>query len=232
MEPPLTVKGAAQDGTGPSTAPAGTPSVRPSARRLDRMLRIVDEGPRPFYRAAIVSLALTSVLAVTIAALIRPPGALPWPQQDMIAGALAALCLSAAGGIASLVMARRSRPASRLDRVVAPRERAAIWLALAAWFPFLLIVVYFRAEATFPPSVQWLYYGFTDKRWVSACYLLGVLGPMIFLTTAARRRARFRRTRRADRPMAESGRPDPNGGGGASDSVGPGLVLLRAALVP
>ena len=150
------------------------------------MLRIVDEGPRPFYRAAIVSLALTSVLAVTIAALIRPPGALPWPQQDMIAGALAALCLSAAGGIASLVMARRSRPASRLDRVVAPRERAAIWLALAAWFPFLLIVVYFRAEATFPPSVQWLYYGFTDKRWVSACYLLGVLGPMIFLTTAAR----------------------------------------------
>jgi hypothetical protein len=136
------------------------------------MLRIVDEGPRPFYRAAIVSLAVTSVLAVTIAVLIRPPGAFPWPQQDMIAGALAALCLSAAGGIASLAMARWSRPAAWLDRVVAPGERAAIWLALAAWFPFLLVVVFFRAEATFPPSVRWLYYGFTDKRWVSACYPL------------------------------------------------------------
>jgi hypothetical protein len=150
------------------------------------MLRIVDEGPRPFYRAAIVSLAVTSVLAMTIAALKRPPGAFPRPQRDMIAGALAALCLSTVLGIASIAMARRSRPAARLDRLVAPRERAAIWLALAAWFPFLLVVVFFRAEATFPQSVQWLYYGFTDKRWVSACYLLGVLGPMIFLTTAAR----------------------------------------------
>jgi hypothetical protein len=186
MEHPLTAKGAEQHGTGPSTAAAGSPPPRRPTGRLDWMLRIVDKGPRPFYRAAIVSLAVTSVLAMTIAALVRPPGPLLWPQQDMIAGALAALCLSAVLGIASLAMASRSRPAVWLDRVVAPQERAAIWLALAAWFPFLLVVVFFRAEATFPPSVQWLYYGFTDKRWVSACYLLGVLGPMIFLTTAAR----------------------------------------------
>jgi len=164
---------------------AGTPPRGWAARSLDRALRIVDEGPRPFYRAAIVSLAVTSVLAMTIAALIRPPGSFPEPQRDMIAGALTALCPSAVLGIVSLA-AGRSRPAAWLDRVVAPRERAAIWLALAAWFPFLLIVVYYRAKATFPPSVRWVYFPFDDKRWVSAAYLLGVLAPMIWLIMAAR----------------------------------------------
>jgi len=135
---------------------------------------------------------VTSVLAMTIAWVKRPAGAasLPAPQRDMIAGALAALCLSVALGIASLALERR-HPAvpdasGRLDHIVGPRERAAIWLALAAWFPFLLIVVYYRAAATFGPSVEWLRFGFTDKRWVSAAYLLGALAPMIWLTAAAR----------------------------------------------
>jgi hypothetical protein len=68
---------------------------------------------------------------------------------------------------------------------VAPRERAAIWLALAAWFPFLLVVVYYRAKATFPPPVRYVYFPFHDKRWETAAYLLGVLAPIIWLTTAA-----------------------------------------------
>lgn len=154
-------------------------------RRLNRILRIVAAGPRPFYRAAIASLAVTSVLTVAIASGIRPPGPLPAPQRDMIHGALAALCLSAALGIGSLVLHGRAWPAWP-DRIVAPQVRAAIWLALAAWLPFLLIVVYFRAEATFPPSVRWINFGYDDKRWESAAYLLGALAPMLWLTMAAR----------------------------------------------
>lgn len=155
------------------------------ARRLDHALRIAGGSPAPCYRAALVSLAGTSLLTVLIAALIRPRGPLPGPQRDMIAAALAGLCLSAALGITSVTLRGRARPAG-LDRAVPPKERAAIWLALAAWFPFLLIVVYYRAEATFPPAVQWINFGYTDKRWETAAYLLGALAPMLWLTAAAR----------------------------------------------
>lgn len=160
------------------------PSGRP-AWRLGQLLGIVSAGPRPFYRAAVASLAVTSALAAAIAATVRPAGPLPVPQRDMIAGALAALCLSAALGVASLTLRGRAR-FGWVDRALPPRERAAIWLALAAWFPFLLIVVYYRAEATFPPAVQWINFGYTDKRWLTAAYLLGVLAPMLWLTVAAR----------------------------------------------
>jgi hypothetical protein len=104
----------------------------------------------------------------------------------MIAGALVALCVSAVLGTASLVARGRVRPPAWLDRLVGPRERAAVWLALAAWFPFLLIVVYYRAKATFPPPVHYVYSPFDDKRWLTAAYLLGALAPLIWVITAAR----------------------------------------------
>jgi hypothetical protein len=171
---------------GHAADPTGRPPSRRGARWLDRALRIVAEGPRPCYLAAVVSLGATSVLAVAVAALVRPPGPLPGSQRHLIAGALAGAGLSAVLGLASLAAAGRSPRAARLDRVVAPRERAAIWLALAAWFPFLLIVVYYRAKATFPPPVRYLYFPYDDKRWETAAYLLGVLAPIIWLTTASR----------------------------------------------
>jgi hypothetical protein len=122
---------------------------------------------------------------MVIASFIDPGRALRGPQRDMIDAALAAFCLSAVLGILSLLLGGRVRSAW-LDRAVDPQARAAIWLALAAWFPFLLIVAYYRAKATFPPSVQWINFGFTDKRWVTATYLLGALAPMLFLAAAAR----------------------------------------------
>ncbi|MGH3280177.1 MAG: hypothetical protein ACRDNW_13705 [Trebonia sp.] len=169
-----------------TSGPAGPPPPGLVAGWLDRALRIVDEGPRPFYRAAVASLAVTSVLTVTTAELIRQPGPLLGTQRHIVIGALAALGLGAALGLASLAVAGRPRPATWLDRVVAPRERAAVWLALAAWFPFLLLVVYYRAKATFPPPVKYVYFRFDDKRWETAAYLLGVIAPVIWLTVAAR----------------------------------------------
>jgi hypothetical protein len=150
---------------------------------LDRTLRVVDDGPRPFSRAAVVSLAATSVLALGIAALIRPQGTLPQTQRYLMAGALAGLGLSAVLGLAA---AGRSRPWTWVDRVAAPRDRSAIWLALTAWFPLLLLVVYYLARSTFPPPVRYVYFPYDDKRWETTAYLLGVLAPPILLTTAAR----------------------------------------------
>src|SRR5260370_2802317 len=104
---------------------------------------------------------------------------------DVRDGARGGFCLRGVLGVLSLLVGGRGRPAG-LDRAVDPQARAGIWLALAAWFPFLLIVAYYRAQATFPPSVQWVIFGFTDKRWETAAYLLGALAPMLFLTAAAR----------------------------------------------
>ena len=129
---------------------------------------------------------MTSVLAMGVAALIRPHDSLPGTQWHVITGALAGLWLSAILGLASLAAPGRSRLAAWLDRMVAPRERAAIWLALAAWFPLLLVVVYYRARATIPPPVRYVYFPYDDKRWETAAYLLGVIAPVILLTTAAR----------------------------------------------
>jgi hypothetical protein len=157
-----------------------------AARLLDRALRIADGGPRPFYQAAVVSLAMTSMLATAIAALIRPRGPLPQAQREMIAIALAGAGLSAVLALASLTGAGRPRPVTWLDRIAAPRERAAIWLALAAWFPFLLLVAYYRAKTAFPPPVRYVYMPYDDKRWETTAYLLGVLAPAIWLAMAAR----------------------------------------------
>jgi len=157
-----------------------------AATWLGRTLRIVDEGPRPFCRAAVVSLAVTSLLAVVMAALIRQQGPLPGAQCQMIVIALAGTGLSAVLWLVSLARTGRPRPGTWLDRVAAPGDRAAIWLALAVWFPLLLIVVYYRARATFPPPAQYIYMRYDDKRWETSAFLLGVLAPAISLITAAR----------------------------------------------
>lgn len=165
---------------------ADAPPPGRGSRRLDRALRVVDAGPRPFYLAAVVSLAVTSLLTLAVSALVRPAGPLPGAQREMIYGSLVALCLCAVLAIASLALRGGSRRTAWLDRVVGPQQRAAVWLALAAWFPFFVLVVYYRAKGTFPVTEQWLYYGFADKRWRDATYLLATIAPMLWLTVAAR----------------------------------------------
>ena len=169
----------------PSAVSTGPPRDRPSSR-FDRGLRSVDGSPGPQFRIAVLSLAVTSAASMAIAWSIRPAGRLGWPQREIIFGSLAGLCLSAVLGMGSLVRRGRSRRGTRLDHVVAPRQRAAIWLAIAAWIPLALVVVYYRAEATLPPAVRWINFGYDDRRWVAAAFLLGALAPMIWLTVAAR----------------------------------------------
>ena len=168
------------------TRAPGTPSPGQAARWLDRALRVADAGPRPFYRAALVSLAVTCLLSVAVAEVVRPHGSLPQSQRHIIEAALVGLGLSAVLGLASLAVAGRFRPTAWFDRVVAPRERAAIWLALAVWFPLLVLVVYYRAKATFPSPANYLYFPFDDKRYDTAEYLLGVVAPVVLLVVAAR----------------------------------------------
>jgi hypothetical protein len=148
-------------------------------------VRTVEAGPRYFYRSALASLAVTCLLAIPVALRVRPPGPLPRPQQVTIAASVAGL-----GVVVLLTLAGLCWPPRRRERwpdqIAAPQQRAAIWLALTAWFPLLLVVVYFRAKATLPPGVVWVVFGYLDKRWVTSAYLLGALAPMLLLVAAAR----------------------------------------------
>ena len=181
--------GANPAGPGPQKpiASPGAPAEAPEPRRagLALAVRITGAGPRYFYRSALVSLAVTCLLAIPIALHVRPAGALPRSQQVVIAAALAGLCLVALLALAALCWPR-ARRGRWLDRIAAPDQRAAIWLALTAWFPLLLVVVYFKAKATLPPAVVWIAFGYLDKRWVASAFLIGALAPMLLLVMAAR----------------------------------------------
>lgn len=156
-----------------------------SRRALEWVLGVVDAGPGPLYRGAVVSLAATAVLTIVIGLVVRPAGPLPRSQTVLIGGALAALCFIGALAVASRWWPTSSR-VRLLDRAAAPSTRAEIWLALAVWFPTLLVPAYLKALGTVPPSVQWIAYGYLDKRWESTAYLLGTLAPMLLLVAAAR----------------------------------------------
>src|ERR1700691_2814795 len=86
--PPLTSTGTGPQPTLTPETAAGKFVPGRATGRLERTLRVVYQGPRAFYRAAIVSVAVTSVLAMAVAALTRPPGSLPGSQRHMIDGAL------------------------------------------------------------------------------------------------------------------------------------------------
>jgi hypothetical protein len=164
--------------------PARAP--RTAARALlARVLRAVDAGPRRFFQAALVSLTATCGLAILIAFAIRPAGPLPWQQHDVIFISLGGLGLVVIAALVTVLIPAPAR-AALIDRVVAPQQRAAIWLALTIWFPLLLLIAYYRAESTLPLTVRWIAFGYLDKRWMTAAYLLGALAPMVLLVGAAR----------------------------------------------
>jgi hypothetical protein len=168
-----------------TVADEGPPPPPRTPSSLARALRIVDAGPRPFYRAAMVSLAGTCLLVIAIAMVVRPRGPIRRPQHELILAGGAGLCL-----VAVLLLVALLWPAARrsavLDRLAAPEQRAAIWLAFAVWCPFLLLAAYYRAKTTVPSSVVWISFGYLDKRWVTATYLVGALLPMPLTVIAAR----------------------------------------------
>jgi hypothetical protein len=166
--------------------PAAVATVLPkrAARSLAWALRQADAGPAPPFRAAAFSLCATSVAGIAIALTVRPPGPLPPSQVLLIGGAVAGLCVV---GVLALACALWPGPSRLrlLGRVARPEARATVWLALAAWFPLLLIPAYLKARATQPSSVVWVGYGYLDKRWESSTFLLGTLVPMLLLAAAA-----------------------------------------------
>jgi len=150
---------------------------------LDGALAVVDAGPKWFFRSALTSFALTCLLAFPI--ILRLPSGGPGHslRREMIVAALAGLCAVLLVALAGMLWAGRGKP-ERLDQIAAPAQRAAIWLALTVWFPFLLFIAYYRVRAALPRTVRWIAFGYEDKRWETAGYLLAALAPMLLLVAA------------------------------------------------
>jgi hypothetical protein len=163
-------------------APEAQPEAQQPLRFIDKTLRVINDGPRVFFRAAMISLAVSSVAAIAIAFSVRRAGTLHGPQRDIVTTALVVLCVVVVASLAAIW--RRGH--LWLDRLIRPEQRSVIWLALAVWAPFLLLVAYYAARATLPPSQQWIAFGYDDKRWETAAYLLAALAPMLLLVAAAR----------------------------------------------
>jgi hypothetical protein len=134
-------------------------------------------------RLFVASLGLSAVATIAVAVLVRPSGVLPVTHEVLLGIAGAALGLAVACG---LVMRLRPWPA-RLDALAPPRTRSSILLALAAWFPLLVVPAYLAARSTFAPTVEWnRAFGFMDKRWETSLYTLGTLAPILLLLGSAR----------------------------------------------
>ena len=161
--------------------------MKRSERALAKAQQVVDAGPAPLFRAALASFALTATLTLVIAVVVRPAGAFPRSQQVLIGVALSALCVLGAIGVGSLWWRGESRTRV-LDRIAPPTTRAATWLALAVWFPLMLIPIYLSARSDEPSSTPWLPFplGHMDKRWETSTYFLGTLAPMLLLVGATR----------------------------------------------
>src|ERR1700689_2509815 len=89
------------------------PAVVPSSRLLDRAVRAAGTGPRPCYRAALVSLAGTCALAIALCLRVRPAGYLPGPQLEITVAALAGLVVTSALGLGT-ALNRSLDPGRRL----------------------------------------------------------------------------------------------------------------------
>ncbi len=168
---------------GNSPRPRGPRS--PALALLARALRIVDACPRPMCQAALVSLAATGGAAIAIALEFGPAGRLVTAQREVITIGLAGVAVAGLLALVAVIIPASARRAL-LNRFVAPEQRASIGLALAVWFPFLVAVAYYRIQAALPPRQVWIAFGYLDKRWLTAAYLLGALAPMLFLVAAAR----------------------------------------------
>ena len=99
-----------------------------------------------------------------------------------------------AGAICALAGNRLPRPHRPPELTGGPRRRtgtgsgsastvALLWVA--AMLVLALIPVWLLAARTHPPTEEWLGYGFFDKRWLLASFLLATLGSMVVLAAVA-----------------------------------------------
>ena len=85
--------------------------------------------------------------------------------------------------VRSPASAASSTGCARIEGLTAPGRRACrdegivtSLFSIGVLSLLLLVPVYLLAARTHPPTIQWIGYGFFDKRWLVATFLIGSIG--------------------------------------------------------
>jgi hypothetical protein len=160
--------------------------VRRASGRLgdlrEASLRAIVGGPLQVLPAVMAILLIASGLAVLILSVAPASGSQP-ALNEWVRVIAAGLC--ALSGVGFLVHRVRSpgRTASRNARESDPGLVSGL-LSVAILLPLLMVPVYLLAARTHPPTEHWIGYGFFDKRWIVATFLLGSVGAMVVIVAA------------------------------------------------
>jgi hypothetical protein len=160
--------------------------VRRAAGRLgvlrEASIRAISGGPRAVLPAVMAILLIAAGLAVLILSVEPASGSQP-ALNEWVRWIAATLCAGA--GFGYLIYRLRS-PSQTHARGASASDPGAVSIlfALGTLSLLLLVPIYLLAARTHPSTEQWIGYGFFDKRWVVATFLLGTVGAMIVLSAA------------------------------------------------
>ena len=147
-------------------------------------LSAIRQGPAGLLPAVSLTALLTSGAAVLI--LTEAVASGPQPVlNEWVRGVAGAICGLAGIAYLALIVRRSSpRPAAKEGTGSGSASTVAL-LWVAAMLVLALIPVWLLAARTHPPTEEWLGYGFFDKRWLLASFLLATLGSMVVLAAVA-----------------------------------------------
>ena len=149
------------------------------------LLAGIQRGPAGVLPAFLLVVLVASGAAVAI--LSEVPADAPQLPLNHVVRAMAA-ALTAIAGLGYLALRVRSQAGDgETGAATGPSDTAKTTglIALGAMFVLCLVPVYLLAAQNHPPTERWLGYGFYDKRWLMAAFLLGTLGLMLILTAAS-----------------------------------------------
>lgn len=143
----------------------------------------IRDGPVGVLPIVIAMLLVATGAAVLILTVVPADGVQP-ALNEWVRGVAAGLC--ALTGLGYLAY-RLRRSATGTEEGTADRDEGIVTalLSIGVLFLLLLVPVYLLAARTHPPTIQWIGYGFLDKRWLVATFLIGTVGVMVVLTVMA-----------------------------------------------
>jgi hypothetical protein len=141
-------------------------------------------GPAGVLPILVAALLVASSAAVLILSVVPSPGHQP-ALNLWVRGTAAGIC--ALIGVGYLAVRVRSPQSAQPARPSRDSDEGMVtgMLSLAVLLLLLLVPIYLLAARTHPPTEDWIGYGFFDKRWLVATFLLGSIGAMIVITAVA-----------------------------------------------
>jgi hypothetical protein len=163
--------------------------VRRASGRLDQIrgaiAASIRSGPASIVPLVLATLLVAAGAAVLILTVVPASGEQP-ALNEWVRGVAAGICALAGIAFLTYQLRRSARSTGRHDSSESDQGVVTMLLSAAVLALLLLIPVYLLAARTHPPTERWIGYGFFDKRWLVATFLLGTIGALIVITAVSR----------------------------------------------